>query len=187
MNDYPKIAKTKNNKYRINTDFRVALKCNEVAESDVSDEERTLAIIYLLFGKKGLNCSEDWEELIQIALKYLKCGKEKQSEDEEADMDFKQDFEYIKASFFYDYKKELGPKTYIHWYEFYNLLCGLSEKCVLSRVRFIRNFDVSEIKDINEREKWLKQKKQVALKINNKKTSEERRLDELFEKQLREE
>lgn len=188
MNSYPKYAHVKDKKYAINTDFRTALECEKLAKSNVEDEERALAIIYLLFGDKGLENSQDWQELLKIALKYLNCGKEKADNDEEEqeiDMDFEQDWEYIRTSFFYDYNVKLEQGTYMHWWEFYNLLCGLSDKCILNRVRFVRNFDIEQIKDIKEKEKWIKQKKQVALKQNNIKTAEEKRLDELFEKQLR--
>lgn len=187
MNSYPRFAQVKDRKYKINTDFRVALECDKVARSNVSDEERALAIIYLLFGDEGLQNSQDWKDLIAIALKYLGCGKEKQEYDEnqETDMDFEQDWEYIRTSFFYDYNVKLEQGTYMHWWEFYNLLCGLSDKCILNRVRFIRDFDVEQIKDIKEKEKWIKQKEQVALKKKIIKTSEEKRLDELFEKQMR--
>ncbi len=65
------------------------------------------------------------------------------------------------------------------------MLCGLSEKCILSRVRFVRDFDISQIKDSKEYEKWARQKEQLALKKENIRTAEERRLDELFEQQLR--
>lgn len=188
MNSYPKFAQIKNRKYEINTDFRVALECDKLAKSNISDEERALAIIYLLFGDKGLENSQDWDDLLHIALKYLSCGKESKEEDEEKeepDIDFQQDWEYIRTSFFYDYKVKLDEGSYMHWWEFYNLLCGLSDKCILNRVRFIRNFDIEQIKDSREREKWLKQKEQVSLKKENSKTSEEKRLDELFEKQMR--
>lgn len=187
MINYPKFAQIKNKKYEINTDFRIALKCNQVTTSSVSEEERALAIIYLLYGDEGLKNSEDWNDLLSIALKYLNCGKEKQEEEEEQeiDMDFEQDWEYIRTSFFYDYNVKLEQGTYMHWWEFYNLLCGLSDKCILNRVRFIRNFDIEQIKDSREKEKWIKQKEQVALKKENIKTLEEIRLDKLFERQLK--
>lgn len=187
MTDYPRFAQTKNRKYKINTDFRVALRCNKMTESDISDEERGLALIYLLFGEEGLKHSEDWQELLQLGLKYLRCGKEVQedNEEEEVDMDFEQDWKYIRTSFFYDYKKKITKNTYMHWWEFYELLCGLSEKCILSRIRFTRNFDISQIKDSKELEKWIKLKEQVALRKEEVKTSEEKRLDELFEQQLK--
>ena len=189
MNSYPKYAQVKDRKYKINTDFRIAIECDKLAKSNIGDEERALAIIYLLFGDKGLENSQDWNDLLIIALKYLNCGKEKQEndneEEQEIDMDFEQDWERIRTSFFYDYKIKIEKDTYMHWWEFYNLLSGLSDKCILNRVRFVRNFDIEQIKDSREREKWIKQKEQVALKKETVKTAEEIRLDELFEKQLR--
>lgn len=187
MNNYIEYALVNNKKYKINTDFRVALRCNEVAESNVSQEEKALAIIYLLFGDEGLDNPNDWEKLLKIALKYLNVNKDndKDNETEEANMDFKQDWSYIRTSFFYDYGIDL-ENTQMHWWKFYELLSGLSEHCILSRIRFVRDFDISQIKDRKEKEKWIKQKKAVALKKKERiKTDEEKELDELFEKQLR--
>ncbi len=184
MINYPKFAVANGKKYKINADYRVALKCEEVAKSSVSDEERAMAIIYLLFGNKGLQDSQNWEELLLLGLKFLNCAKEGKSEDEEANMDFKQDWNYIQASFFSDYNIDLS-KNKMHWWQFYDLLCGLTEQCILNRIRFIRDFDISQIKDSNEKEKWIKQKEQVALKREIIKSPEERRLDELFERQLK--
>lgn len=103
MYKYPRFALVDNKRYPINTDFRVALECNRIAESDdISDEERSLAIIYLLFGEEGLDNPKHWNGLIEKALKYLKCGKEDIEDDdkEEVNMDFEQDWEYIRTSFF---------------------------------------------------------------------------------------
>lgn len=78
----------------------------------------------------------------------------------------------------------------MHWYQFYDLLCGLTENCIFNRVRFVRDFDISQIKDSKEKKKWKKQKEQVALKKKlhkepYRKTSEEKRLDALFREQLK--
>lgn len=184
MNKYPKYAQVGDKKYKINTDFKTAIRCNQIAEdSNIADEERALAIIYLLYGDEGLQDNRNWKELLQIALKYLKCGKEieENNKKEEVDMDLQQDWNYIQTSFFSDYNIDL-TESQMHWWQFYDLLCGLTDKCILNRVRFVRNFDISQIKDSKEKEKWIKQKQQVALK--REKTSEEKRLDELFEKQL---
>lgn len=187
MNSYPCYAQTKNNKYKINTDYRVAIKCDEISkDKKISDEERALAIIYLLFGEKALNNSQDWEELLKIATKYLGYNKkiDEGKNDEECDMSIEQDWGYIQASFFSDYKINLAS-TSMHWWQFYELLSGLTDDCILNRVRYIRNFDISQIKDSKERAKWIKQKQQVSLEIEKVKTAEQERLDELFEKQLK--
>lgn len=188
MNNYVEYALVNNKKYKINTDFRVALRCNEVAESNVSEEERALAIIYLLYGTEGLDNPNDWQKLLKVAVKYLNINKENNNEEKEAkeiNMSFDEDWGYIQASFFSDYNIDLS-NTRMHWWQFFDLLCGLTEKCVFNRVRFVRDFDISQIKDSKEREKWIEQKNQVALK-NRKtdKTREQIRLDRLFEEQLK--
>lgn len=186
MSNYPKYAEIENTQYPINTDFRVALKCNEVAESDVSEEEKSLATIYLLYGDKGIEASHHWEKLLKIAMKYLSCGKENtEVSEKEVDMSYKEDMGYIKTSFFYDYQIDLNTKK-MHWWEFYEKLCGLSEKCILNRVIYLRTFDISQIKDRKEKEKWIKQKKAVALKKKKiiKKTKKEEELDRLFREQI---
>lgn len=130
MNNYPEFAKIKDKKYKINTDFRIALRCNEIAESDISDEERGMAIIYLLFGDEGLKDAENWNELLAIAIKFLACGKENKNENknnEEANMSLNQDWGYIQASFFSDYNIDL-TKQKMHWWMFYELMCRTNRK-----------------------------------------------------------
>lgn len=176
MNNYPEYAKIGNKKYKINTDFRIAIECQSIAtDESISDYERALAIIYKLFGDEGINDFDNYEKLLEIAMKYLGCGKEIEpsKNNEEPDMDFKQDMDYIEASFMSDYNIDLTNIT-MHWWKFYNLINGLSNSemgncCVLNRVRNLRNYDTKEIKDPKERKKVEQAKKQVALKKEHKK------------------
>lgn len=167
----PEFAKIGDKKYKINTDFRIAIECNEIAQDDtIKDTERALAIIYKLYGDEGLDNPQDYEKLLEIAIKFLTLGKNTSndnSSNEEIDMDFVEDMDYIEASFMSDYKIDLS-ETKMHWYKFYNLLEGLSNSdigncCVLNRIRNIRNFDVSKIKDSKEREKMARAKEMVSL------------------------
>lgn len=163
--DNPEYVKINNKKYKINTDFRIALECNRVASDEtIGDYERTLAIIYLLYGDNGLKDKENYNQLLELAIKYLKCGEDIDSTiDEEVDMDFEQDFKLIEASFRSDYGISLS-KEKMHWWDFFMYLNGLSDKCVLNRVREIRDYDISELKDIKEKRKLEKAKKMYALK-----------------------
>ena len=167
---YPEYAKVNGKTYKINTDFRVAIECNEIAlDKSINDFERSLAIIYKLFGEEGLNDFENHEKLQEIALKFLSCNKEMPKDTSEPDMDYIEDEGYIRSSFKYDYKYDPYEKKYIHWWEFYNDLCNLSNSemgscCILSRIRNIRNYDLKTITDAKEREKMRKAKESVALK-----------------------
>ena len=178
--NYPTKVKIENKEYPINTDFRVAIECDNIAKSDdIGTYEKALAIIYKLFGDKGLDDKENHEKLLELGQKYLLCGKEITDADkkEEEDMDYIQDMDYIEASFMSDYHIDLS-QTEMHWWKFYNLLSGLSNSemgncCVLNRIRNLRTYDTSQIKDIKERTKIEEAKRQVALKKKEKKLSKE--------------
>lgn len=164
---YPEYVKVNDKKYKINTDFRVAIECDRIAKDNtIGDYERVLAIIYKLFGEEGINAYEDHEKLLEMAKKYLCCGKE--LNDEEPDMDFIQDYTYIKTSFRSDYGIKLDEEK-MHWWEFNELIEGLSNSelgdcCVLNRIRNLRNYDTKDIKDDKERRKIEEAKQRVALK-----------------------
>jgi len=190
---YPEYVRVKDKKYKINTSYKIALKCNEIAENDsIDDIERALAIVYVLFGEEALDDKENREELIEKAKLYLSCGiTETNDSNEEKDMDFKQDMPYIKASFMSDYHIDLNS-TDMHFWEFYELINGLSNSemgncCVLNRIRNLRNFKLSDIKDPVEREKIRKAKQRVALKKTKKKvhqTTEQKKSAMEFYKEL---
>lgn len=182
---FPEYAEIKGKKYKLNTDFKIALKCFEIVEDEsISDQERCLAIIYLIF---GFIPDKDYDLFLKKAIYFLQCGEEKKEQlKKNKDMDFIQDRRYIFSSFMSDYHIDLS-KTKMHFWQFIYLLQGLTETSSLNRIREIRNFDLNTIKDSKQRAKIIEAKKQVELKKNknNKKTLEEERLDELFEKQLK--
>lgn len=179
--NYPEYVKVGDKKYKINTDFRCAIECNRIAtDENINDLERGLAIIYTLFGEEGINTPEDYEKLLELAKKYLSCGKELDIKtNEEPDMDFIQDYDYIYASFMSDFRIDIDKEN-LHWWQFMKLMNGLSNSeigncCILNRIRNLRNYDVKDIKDKKTRDKILEAKKMVALHKNKpiKKATEE--------------
>ena len=165
----PEYVKIGDKKYKINIDFRVAIECNSIAmNNSIGEYEKALAIIYKLFGEVGLNDFQNHQKLLELGQRYLRLDKAFEESNSEPDMDFKQDMDYIETSFMSDYKIDLST-TKMHWWTFYNLINGLSNSefgncCVLNRVRNLRTYDVSQIKNRKEREKIIKAQKSVALK-----------------------
>lgn len=174
---YPKYAKVNGKKYPINTSFTVALRCFEVIEDEtISDTERTLAIIYLLFGFIPDNHLEDF---LSIAKQYLQCNETYEQQSlKKKDMDFNYDMKYIISSFMSDYHIDL-TKTDMHFYQFINLIQGLTEKCSLSRVRNIRNYNLNDINDSKFRKQIAEAQEQFALP--EKLTKEEQEVLDEFE------
>lgn len=168
---YPKYAKVDGVKYPINTSFAVALRCMDIVEDEtISDMERSLAIIYLLF---GFIPDDNLDKFLSIAVKYLQCGETKEEQEaKKKDMDFNYDMKYIISSFMSDYQIDL-TKTDMHFYQFVNLIQGLTEKCALSRVREIRNYNLSEIKDSKFRGQMAKAQEELALPVHLSKEDQE--------------
>ena len=156
--------------YEANTDFRIAIECNRIATDEtIGDFERVLGIICTVFGDKGLDNPSHYEKLLKWVKKWLSCGKEIIDTHEDPDMDYIEDKALIRSSFIYDYKYNPYDMEYLSWEDFYNDLNNLSNSefgncCVLNRVRNLRNYDVSQIKDHKERQKVAKAKEYYALR-----------------------
>lgn len=165
--------------YTANTDFRIAIECNRIAQDEtIGDFERVLGIICTMFGNEALDKCKDhpthYEKLFDWILKYLSCGKELNEINEETpDMDYIEDYDYIVASFQSDYSINLDKEEDMDWHRFFSLMNGLSNSdigncCVLNRIRNLRNINPAEIEDDEQRLKIIKAQKQVALKRKEK-------------------
>lgn len=155
--------------YTADTDFRTAIKCNEIAQDKtIGDFERVSGIICTMFGPEAVDHLDHYEKLMKWALNYLSCGKEIEHTKEKPDMDYVEDMDYIEASFMSDYGIDLET-TEMDWQKFNKLINGLSNSemgncCILNRVRSLRNYDISQIKDKKDRDKIRKAQEMVALK-----------------------
>ena len=160
----PKYVSVDNELYEINTDFRIALECETIAQdTSIGNIERALAIIYKLFGEKGLDCKNQ-KRLLELGKKYLLLGKDEKDPEIESHENYELDFNkcigLIKASFKFDYNYDPYELEYLHWYDFYNDLQSLSTSefgncCILNRVTSVLNQDVKEIKDNKQRQKVI--------------------------------
>lgn len=142
---YPKFAKIAGVKYPISTSYLTALKCFDIVnDSSISDSERSLAIMFKLF---GFIPETNLDKFLDVTVRYLQRGETREQQStKKKDMNFNEDIGYIVASFQSDYNIDLTD-TDMHFYKFLDLIQGLTEKSVMSRVRDIRNYDLSEIKD----------------------------------------
>lgn len=173
----PQYVKVDDKLYKINTDFRIALECNKIAEDEsIGNLERAMAIIYKLFGEDGLDC-ENQNKLLELGMKYLLLGREENSLKNESrdkyELDFNKCIGLIKASFKFDYKYDPYELEYLHWYDFYNDLESLSTSefgncCILNRIVSILEQEPKEIKDSKQRQKLIDAQKLLKEKYCKK-------------------
>ena len=187
MKKYPRFIEVNGKQYAINTDFRIALECEKIARDiSIGEYEKMCAIVYKLFGEEALEDHSLIFDFFDLAIKYLKCGKEidtTEKDDKEPSLDFEQDEGYIKASFMSDYRIDLDEVN-LHFWQFYDLMQGLTQESVLNRVRSIREEPLTNKKG-KDLEEWRKRKKAVALK--HIKTSYELEMDKKWEEQMKKE
>lgn len=164
---YPEYAEINGKEYKIDTDFRTALQCFKVVgDETITEDERARAIVYLLFD--FIPKDELLEEFLKKAIMFLQCGQTtEEQKNKKKDMDFEQDRGLINASFMSDYRIDLS-KEKLHFWQFIELIEGLTENCCLNRVRELRNYDLSEEKDSKRKNKIKKAKEAVALKEHKK-------------------
>ena len=193
----PQYVKVDDKLYKINTDFRVALECNKIAEDEsIGNLERAMAIIYKLFGEEGLDC-ENQNKLLELGMKYLLLSRDKKELKNDSrnkyELDFNKCVGLIKASFKFDYKYDPYELEYLHWYDFYNDLESLSTSefgncCILNRIVSILEQEPKEIKDKKTREKLVKSqqllKEKYCKKQEKKMTKEQEESARTFYKSL---
>ena len=184
MSDYPEYVEVNGKRYKINTDFRVAIECNRVSQDEtIGGFEKALAIIELLFGDEaiddGIKDKDLYVKLTELAKKYLLCGQEPKDRNEKPDMDFIKDYSYIKTSFRSDYGMKLDEEN-LHWWEFMELMNGLSNSelgncCILNKIRNLRTLDLKTISDEKTRQKVREAQQYFSLDKKEVKMSDEQK------------
>lgn len=161
---YPSKASIRGKLYEVKTDYRVALECFKVIDDpNIGDSERALAVIYILFG--FISDEELQEEFLEKASYYLSCGEtQEQSKNKTKDIDFNNDMKYIIPSFRSDYHIDIVA-TSMHWWEFVTLVSGFTENSLMNRVRDIRNYDLSSVKDQKVKRQLIEAKESVKLPV----------------------
>lgn len=165
---YPEAIEVNGIEYEINTGYEHAIACFScMNDPDISDTERALGVVSLLY----LEEPPDLNETIRLALKYLLRGSAQKQDDDgddddeprRQDMDYVIDMHYIRSSFRSDYHINLSERSDMHWWEFSELLQGLTDDCILNRIRDLRNYDLTTISDGKSRMKMARAQRDVAL------------------------
>ena len=166
---YPEALLVGDQEYEINTGYEDALACIScINDPELGDTERAYGVIEILYKDPP----EDTAEALRMAVKYLRLGKDAQEPQSSrpADMDYEYDMNYIRSSFRSDYRIDLSRSPELHWWEFVELLQGLTDTCILNRIRDLRTYDLTTVKDPKTLSRIIQAQREVALP---KKTDQE--------------
>lgn len=170
---YPTKIEANGNIYEINTDYRVAEACfKAINDKDISDLERFYAVETLLLGENVL--SEDENILKDKIGIYLRCGEKENIKQEEKDMDYIKDKKRIKTSIRQVYNNlDIEKLGYLHWWEYNELISGLTSDSLLNKIRELRTYDINEISDEKEKQRIIEAKAYVSLEEDEKLSEKE--------------
>jgi hypothetical protein len=175
---YPTAIEVDGKAYAINPGYKHALACYVcINDREIDDTERTLGVLGLLYKEQPRNT----KLALAQAVKYLQLGREHRPREEDAarDLDFTKDMHYIRSSFRSDYGIDLNTREDMHWWEFYELLQGLTDDSILNRVRDLRNYDATKVKDPQLRARIQRAQEDVALD-DDLSAEDERKLDDFY-------
>lgn len=176
---YPTKMEANGHIYPINTDYKVGLACfKALNDTEITDTERFYAIETLLLGENVL--PEDEDILHDKIAIYLRCGEDENISNDEVNFDYIQDEKIAKMSIRQCYHINLNEIPYLHWYEYNELLGGLTDETTLSKIRDVRSIDLNDIKDEKTKEKIIKMKQSVQIKEKHIKTKEEEEIDKFW-------
>lgn len=169
---YPTKMEVNGHIYNLNTDYRVALAClMAINDRDITNLERLYAIEGLLIDDDIF--PEDEDILKEKIAFYLRCGNDENVPDDEIDMDYFKDEVRIKTSIRQCYHLNLNEIEYMHWWEYNELISGLTNESILNKTRELRKYDLNQIKDPIEREKMRKAKEYVSLEKDDRELTKE--------------
>ena len=119
---------------KINTDFRICLKCILAFEDDeLTDSDKIYVMLKLLYD----DIPDNKDEAITQAVWFLNCGVEPQNNDtnEPRLYSFEKDNRYIYVAM----KQSLNVDfDNLHWWDFVNYFMALDEKSFFSRMLYLR-------------------------------------------------
>ena len=168
--DYPTKIEVNGKVYDIDTSYKTALACfKAINDKSLKDIERAITVVSLLLGTDV--AIEDTMEALEKCGVYLRCGREQNADLSEIDIDYFQDETAIKTSIRQCYHEKLTDD--IHWWEYNELIEGLTDDTLLSKIREIRNYDLSKEKDFKLRQKIQKAKDFYAIKKEDKPLTEQ--------------
>lgn len=179
-NKLPHFVKLKNEKYFINTDFRIFIKFEEEIIRDKKSRENVYNCLndfypdFILIQQKGLI-----KEAVDKFIWFYKCGKKEIESNSKGNgakssiFSYEYDDQYIWGAFYKQYHIDLTT-AYIHWWKFKAMWLSLESECEFCKIKGYRSYSGND-KDL------LQLKQQYKLPLNENESEEKERRNRIFE------
>lgn len=146
--------------YRMNTDFRVWLRAEELLRGDKEEKNiaQLLKLCYIDLPPTLSQAAEGIAEFYTMG----QYTEDKKDVSKTAVIDFEYDAKYIMAAFWSEYQIDLHTAK-MHWHDFLTLLGSLGEDNMLCKIMQYRSVNLAKIKDKEQRAFYRKMQKRYKL------------------------
>jgi hypothetical protein len=168
--------------YDINSDYQTSLKIITAFEdNELTQHEKCMVLVQLLYKEQP----EDVKEAVLQGVKFLDCGEDRSDGDDQTHEEvtrkysFKQDDRYIFAAVDKVLNGRLSSGEFVHWWEFVMAFMELPEKCMMSRLIYLRTQKAKGKLSKEEKELYLSMKDIVDLQ-DEFSSEEQKEIDEFM-------
>lgn len=124
--------------YEIRSDYRSVLEiCAAMNDQELSDEDKALVALEIMFSAFDTIPSEHYQEAINRCFWFINCGDEGQNRKSQKLMDWEQDFQYIVAPVNRVMGTEIRAMEYLHWWTFISAYYEIGD-CLFAQIVRIR-------------------------------------------------
>lgn len=152
--------------YKINTDFRVWIKFENLLTEDNESEDVFSKILSLIFCDK-IPPNRANEETVDRILWFYQCGKKRRSVSCGSGKEvFSYDYDdgYICAAFMEQYHIDLN-ETNMHWWKFHALMLSLSDSTEFVKIMGYRSIEISSKMTAEQKSFYQKMKQRFKLPV----------------------
>lgn len=197
MDPLPDSLVVSGREYAIRSDFRTAIRFEELMRSGTPTKEQEAfakdlcrldpetewdSALWMAKYREGLELyyeevPEDLQGAIEAMIWFYGCGKEnidrKQGKGSAKQVySYQHDADYIYAAFYEQYHIDLARQE-LHWWKFSALFSALSDECMISKIMMYRSIDTKDM-DKGQRNFYNKMKRLYALPKDITKEERER-------------
>ena len=182
--DLPRSVNIDNRDYKINYDFKTAIKFDILMNSSVSDEEKIIKALGYFY---RYEIPGDINSAIDEMINFFQGKRDDENNDNSNTSDnkilysFQYDADYIYSAFMSRYNIDLS-KNNIHWWKFKSLFKSLPENTEIVKIIEIRGKKITRDMSKEEKEYYKEMKKVYALPLSEEDQIAKNRLEEALEK-----
>lgn len=150
--------------YAIRSDYRAVLDIfAALNDADLSDEEKALAVLIILYEDYETIRREYWQEAVEQAMWFVNGGKSETKSAKKSPqlVSWEQDFAFIVAPINRVMGQEIRALDYLHWWSFISAYYEIGD-CLFAQIVSIRDKKAHGKKLDKAEQEWYRKNREIV-------------------------